>query len=194
MASSSRITLRKDFEVPLIGNFSPQIVGSKLPSKRQVLKVLFFNLRIVKLDLQDSARLAIRETVVFWEKARIPIQSEKNCIPKLKHLYEKWRSLQKLANRSIEKKSSAQIEKENKFGQELDDLFDIASENAFTLMKNKEDMEFLKNQREKGRPGYMCGIDRDLAEKDKRSFQRAERQENYKKRKVQEVEELSKLN
>lgn len=102
---ASRLTLRKDSEVYLIGSFSPQIIGNKLPSKKQVLKVLFFNLRIVRLNLQESARLTIQETVVFWNKARIPTQSEKNCVPKLKKLYEDWRSIQKFSSRAVEKRS-----------------------------------------------------------------------------------------
>lgn len=153
MASTSRRTLRKDCEISLIGHYSSQIIGSKLPSKRQVLKVLFFNLRVVKLDLQDSARLTIRETTVFWEKARIPTQSEKNCIPKLKRLYEEWRSIQKYCSRPIEKKSPTQKEKESIFIDELEDLFDIAAENALTSMTNKQDIEFLKKTKGKRTSG-----------------------------------------
>lgn len=78
MASSSKRILRKDCEVFLIGNYLPQIVGNKLPSKRDMLKVLFFNLRKVKLKLQDSTRLSILVTQLFWKKMRIPTQNEKN--------------------------------------------------------------------------------------------------------------------
>lgn len=193
MASCSKRVLRKDCEVFLIGTYSSQIVGNKLPSKREVLKVLFFNLREVKLKLQVGARLAICETLLFWEKARIPTQSEKNCIPKLKTLYEEWRDLQKYAGKNQEKKSARQVEKENKFVAELDDIFDIAAENALTSMTNQEDMQFLRKQREKGRPGYMYGIDKQLAEQVTRSFERAEKAENYKKRKIEELDELSEL-
>ena len=83
MASTSQVTLGKDCEIPLIGSFSSQIVGSKLPPKKQALKVLFFNLRVVKLNLQDNAPLTIGETVVFWEKARIPVHSEKKLCAKI---------------------------------------------------------------------------------------------------------------
>lgn len=193
MASTSSMTLRHDSDVFLIGNYSSQIIGNKLPSKKQVLKVLFFNLRVVKLNLHGSARLVIRETSMFWAKARIPIQSEKNSIPKLKRLYEEWRNIQKYSSRPTEKKSQAQIEKENKFIDELDNLFDIASENALTSMTNQEDIEFLKKQREKGRIGYMFGIDKNLTKQEERSIERAQKRESYKKRKVQELEEISKF-
>lgn len=138
MASTSRITLRKDCEVSLIGNFLSQIIASKLPSKRQMLKVLFYNLWVVNLYVQDSARLTIREATLFWEKARIPIQSQKNSLPKrLKRLYDEWRSIQECSKKPVEKKSSVQIEKENKCIRELDDIFDFPAENYLTMMKNK---------------------------------------------------------
>lgn len=189
-SSSSTVKLRKDCQIFLIGSYSSQIVGSKLPSKGQVLKVLFFNLRQVKLDITESARLAVREVILFWEKARIPTQAEKNCIPKLKKLYDEWRGLQK----SSSKNSDIQNEKEQKFVDQLDDLFDIAHENALSLIKIEEDREFLNQQRQKGRPGYMCGIDHDSFRREQKSYERAERMENYKKRKFQEMTELSMKN
>lgn len=53
----------------LIGCITDQIIGCKLPSNRQVLSVLFFNLRKVNLNLHDSAALVIRETCIFWDKS-----------------------------------------------------------------------------------------------------------------------------
>ncbi|KAF0744055.1 Uncharacterized protein FWK35_00030830, partial [Aphis craccivora] len=71
---------------------------SKLPSNLQVLKTLFFNIRVVNLNLRESARLIVREVLVFWEKARIPVRLEKHCIiSKVESLYDEWRTLQKHA-------------------------------------------------------------------------------------------------
>ena len=64
---------RKDSVVYLIGHYTHQIVGNKLPSNKQVLQVLFFNMREVKLSLRESAALTIKETSIFCDKARIPI-------------------------------------------------------------------------------------------------------------------------
>lgn len=55
----------------LIGLPSYQINGAKLPSNRQVLSVLFYNIREVKLTVSESANLVIRECIIYWEKARI---------------------------------------------------------------------------------------------------------------------------
>lgn len=45
-------------------------------------------MREVKLNFQKSARLAVQETTALCEKARIPTQAVKNCIPKMNKLYE----------------------------------------------------------------------------------------------------------
>lgn len=79
----------------LVGDVNFQITGAKLPSNRQVLAVLFFNIREVKLTVSESANLAIRECVIFWEKARIPTRATPNCVKKLVNLYNAWRMLQK---------------------------------------------------------------------------------------------------
>lgn len=54
----------------------------------------------------------------------------------------------------------------------LDDLFDITSDNVLKMLTIEEDKIFLINQRQKGRPGFMCGIDVKLAEREKRKEER----------------------
>jgi len=61
-----------------------QITGSKLPSGGDCLKVLFYNMRITKLNLNYSASLVIEECIVFWKKARIPTQVPHRCKDKLR--------------------------------------------------------------------------------------------------------------
>lgn len=53
--------------VYLISAFSHQIIGSKLPSKKQVLSVSFHNLHDVKLSLYDITRLVLDKMLVFWQ-------------------------------------------------------------------------------------------------------------------------------
>lgn len=79
MASTS-INLRSQNEIYLVGNITNQIVGSKLPLNRQTLSVLFYNLRHVKLNLHESAKLVIDEVSLFWHKARIPIRENHRCV------------------------------------------------------------------------------------------------------------------
>ena len=80
----------------LVGAANHQITGAKLPSNRQILAVLFFNIQEVKLTVSESANLVIRECILFGEKARIPTKSSPNCVKKLVDLHHVWRELQKI--------------------------------------------------------------------------------------------------
>lgn len=174
--------LRDRTQIYLIGDDLNQIIGSKLPSNLQVLKVLFYNLRKVKLNLRESASLVIKEVLVFWEKARIPVKDIQRCIEKLEKLHNNWRDLQKHAKRQ----SQIQKNKEQEFIDIFDDLFDLSHANALQIMCNDEDKNFLISQRKKGRPGYLGGIDYTFVRKQKKI---AEREKNFNLRKKRHYEE-----
>lgn len=97
--STSRITLRKDDEIYLVDNIEEKILGSKLPSNKQVLSVLLFNLRKVKFSLRDSATSAVDKVLIFWQKARIPTKRKDKCADKVEKLYNDLRDLEKRASR-----------------------------------------------------------------------------------------------
>lgn len=179
------VELRSDKQnIFLIGLPSHQINGAKLPSNRQVLTVLFYNIREVKLTVSESANLVIRECIIFWEKARIPTKAIPNCVKKLVDLYHVWRELQK----NCKKTQLTFKNRENNFVEDLDNLFDIAHADAFDRMKIEEDKDFLRKQREPGRPGCLGGIDKKLAEKEERVRQRRLEEEE---RKVKQRELLA---
>ena len=108
-----------------------QITGTKLPSNGQILGVLFFNIREVKLTVSESENLVIRECIIFWEKKRIPTKSSPNCVKKLVDLHHVWRELQKNSTKfqDIHRRLS------EKFQMQLDNLFDIAYADALERMK-----------------------------------------------------------
>lgn len=179
----SPVTTRKSDEklrtIALIGNVSHQILGTKLPSTRQVLEVLFYNMRFVmpkgKGTARDSANLTMN-AVMIWKQARIPTRRFDHCVDMLLALYEQWKRLQK---RNLNQMSSNMKEENDKFIDVLDDIFDIAEAKIGQedTLKNKEDAEFLKLQRQKGRPGSMNGVDKKLADKEERSQQRKRQEE-----------------
>lgn len=181
MASS--VTTRQGDEkqrtIVMVGEVSHQILGAKLPSNRQVLQTFFYNMRFVKLDRHESARLAIDAVLIFWQQARIPTRSPYKCSDKLIKMYDIWGTLKKT---SVEKMKMKTKEQYDKFIDELDDLFDIAHNDALTMMRIEEDKNFLKQQRMKGRPGSMLGIDQNLAEKEARSELRKKQEEARKLR------------
>lgn len=171
-----------DINIKLVGTVAFQIIGNKLPSKRQVLQLFFYHMRYRHLSAKDSARLVVREVLMFWEKAYIPTPVEHQCIPKLLKLYNLWQNINKTAKKEYEKHSR---EKQN-FLDTLDDLFDVAHQDPLQMMTIQEDKDFLIAQRQKGRVGCMLGIDSILIAKEKR---KSDRMENEQRRKQQCDEE-----
>ena len=155
--------LRK--EIFLFGYYKHQITGSKLPSQDDCLRVLFYNMHVTKLRLNESATLAAEECLIFWKKARIPTQELHKCKLKLKKLNDTWKKQVK------DKKKTSEIVQKNRleFSSSLDDLFEIAHQNALEMIPIEEDRQFLIKQREKRRrPGVIAGVDRNIAGIEKR--------------------------
>lgn len=131
-------------KIRFIGYSTNQIVATNnLPTIRQVLAVLLYNLRRVSTTVRDSAKLAIEECRIFWQKARIPVQQEIKCIMKLETEYERLRKIQKNPSRT----SDTQKNKEKEYEESIDRLFDIAHASALSLMKDEDDKAFLLHQR-----------------------------------------------
>lgn len=166
-------------KIYLIGEMKNQILGSKLPSQRECLSVLFYNMRVVKMNLSDAANLVMDECLIFWKKARIPTKDKSDCVKKIKKLYETWRKLEK----SCKRLSETQKSKEKLFEKNMNNLFDIAHINALNLISIEEDKEFLIAQRKTNRVGSMIGIDLKLTAAEKRKCER-EKKEEAKKQKV----------
>jgi hypothetical protein len=101
--------------------------------------------------------------------------------------YNKWRSLQKYSSR----RSAPQLEKEKIYLDELNDLFDIAHANALGPLTLAEDQSFLLAQREKGRRGYMGGVDRECEKQEARKHFKKETQERLRRKDQGDREKLS---
>ena len=166
----------------LLGSEDTEITGTKLPSKKQVLCVLLHHHKTLKKALHASAIAVIKEVLLFWNKARIPVRPEHHAVKQLEALHDKWQKLKKNAKRT----SETQQAKLQAFVDQLGDLFDIAHQDALILVKNPEDREFLVAQREKGRRGHMGSADMALNLKEKRRKQR--QNEEYKRIKQAEQE------
>ena len=131
-------------KVNLIGYCTNQIVATNnLPTIKQVLAVLFYNLRRVSKSLRDSAKLTIEECLIIWKKARIPTKEDKKCFIKLEAEYEKWRKIQKNASR----RSDTQRKNEQAYEESINKLFDIAGADALKKIIDESDKQFLLDQR-----------------------------------------------
>lgn len=170
----------------LINEMKNQIMGSKFPSKHDCLSVLFFNMRVGRMNLHESTSLVIDECLIFWKKARIPTHDRSYCIKKITNLYNEWRKL----DRNKTRESETLRKKEHDFQMELDNLFDIAHNDADNLIKHNEDKQFLVLQRRKGRPGCMLGVDMKLTGLEKRREERIERHIGREKREEKRIKSL----
>jgi len=137
------------------------ILGAKLPSKRQVLSHFWHRHRSCGKTLGESASLTLTKVKSFWERAHISVKKDCRSKEQILCLYKEWQNLQK----NFKTAQTSCRKKEDKFADELDDLFDIAHGDAVKLIKDEEDGQFLLLQRKKGREGSMASLDRKLAQK-----------------------------
>lgn len=180
-SATTRSVVKPSHLIDLIGFTSHQILGAKLPSKRQVLQVFFYNMRFVHLDQNESAKLAIDAVLIFWQQARIPTSRVDVGVKKLLKLYSNWVTIQKVAPSKRSDVRWAQAAAQE-FVDGLDDLFDIAAAKALEQINIEEDRQFLILQRQKGRPGCMAGADMNLYAREKRSTERKEKEESRKRK------------
>lgn len=110
------------------------------------------------------------------------MQDTQHCIVKLESLHDKLRNLKKSSYRPTEAQRKSQEARRAEFVESLNDLFDVAHANALSMIEVEVDIQFLGQQRQKGRPGGFLGVDKNLAEKQKRSAQRRERFEQQQHR------------
>lgn len=135
----SKLALRQN--IYLIGDTDPLIGGNKLPTRRQVLKHLFYRLRNLKSTVRDGATQVMKEVLIFWERAQIPTQYPLHCTNKLENLHQEWRNIQRNAGQLFNK------QKEDDFSSKLDNLFDIAHANVLQMIDEPRH-HFLLDQRQ----------------------------------------------
>ena len=82
---------------------------SKLPSKRNVLSVVFWNLEKNKFSLKEAAEIVEGQVSSFWMRARIPTRQKQHIKAKVVKLYQDYANLRK--NKCNKKKRSAALEK-----------------------------------------------------------------------------------
>ena len=168
-AKVTSTTTGKKADIWLLGSTEANFSCAKLPSRREVLKVLFDFHTWKKKSLNDSVKETVAMILPIWERARIPTRAKNHIWEQLRHLHREWQSLKKIINR----KSVTEERKREEFKDSLNNVFDIAHEQAMTMIKIEEDRQFLNTQREKGRQGSMLGIDMKLSRQEERAKARS---------------------
>lgn len=171
-------------KVYLLGAYEAEILGANLPSNRQALGHFLHLHKVEKRTVRDSSRQAIEAISAFWTKVGIPVRASKHIIEKLEAVFLEWKGLQKHKTRT----TLGHKTKENEFIDRLDDLFDIAHADAFTIMTNPADRAFLVSQRQKGRPGSIGAVDQMETCRKQRTHERKEAELMRKKRSHEELE------
>lgn len=139
----------------LVGGTEETFKGSKLPSRGEVLRVLFHHHDREQLSLKDSIAHTTEQLLLVWDKAKIPTKAPTHVVEHVRKLHTEWQVLKKLIKRT----SASNLSNQQTFVESLDDLFDMAHRDAMTIIKIQEDRNFLAAQREKGRKGTMGGVD-----------------------------------
>lgn len=142
----------------LVGGTEDCFKASKLPSRGEVLKVLFHYRNREQLSLKDSTSQTAEQLLLIWDKAKIPTKAPTHVVEHVRKLHAEWQGLKKLINR----KSASNLSNQQAFVDSLEDLFDMAHHDAMTLIKIEEDRMFIEAQREKGRRGVIGRVDRAL--------------------------------
>lgn len=163
----------------LVGFTTNKILGSKLPSNRQVLSLLFHYTRVERKSLSASANDVISTVNSFWEKANIQTKLKCNSVKKLIELHKEHQYISKKA------KTVNDSNYGSSFKDQLDDLFDIAHVDALKLAKSETTRKFLIQQRQTGRPGCLMGMDLKQMTKESRISERLEKEESRKRKHIE---------
>lgn len=146
-----------------------EIVGEKLPSKRQILQYMSFACPI-KRDHYQAAKATFNVIEPLWIQSMLPTMTDHNSAVKIKKFFESYQKLYRSSRNKSEYHTELFKGREKAFVDELDDLFDITS----TDLSNVSDAakNFLSQQRLKGRPGTIPKAPED------ESFERDELEES----------------
>lgn len=107
----------------------------QLPTCEQVLRRLFFDLKVNKFSLSSSCSTTIDEVLLIWHAANIPTTQKPNAVSKLKALYQKHVSTGKNKTR----RTSKQKQLEDDFSEFMHKLFDISHASSDCLIRIEED-------------------------------------------------------
>lgn len=180
--ATATTSTRSSTNVWLVGQMIPCVslsLFNQLPTAGQVLRRLYYDLKIKKQTLPTSCPSVIDEVLEMWSAAHIDTTQKPNAVAKLKNLYATHVKVGKNKTR----RSEAQCQLENEFTTLLTKLFDISHANCEQKIKIPEDYQFLMDQHE-ARKMVMAGEDNE--------FQK--REEKKQKRKHDEIRRREKAN
>lgn len=148
------------------GTESSLSIGTKLPLKRAVMKRFLWLRQQAKgnTSTREVFRAILMELKEIWQRAAIPIKSDKKCLDQLIKIHKVWASVKKIEVSARENENSQrQIQEFNNSMNSLCDLSPSDVENQLKALRTnnwQEDLEFLAGQRQYPQTGTMYGLDR----------------------------------
>ena len=144
--------------------------------------------KVCKKTIKESAALVIEKIILFWKKARITAQRKDHIAEKVIKLFTEQANLKK--NKENKKKQSSQlIGNKNNFNKRLDNLFDVAHQNAMELIQIEGDRQFLLYRRD-GKQGRMGTIDEKPFEKEIKSNEKILKQQRLAEKNMSKSKEI----
>lgn len=120
-----------------------KISERKLPTVKEVMSVFFYQLKVLKCSIKQSAKNATDQVIELWKNNQIPTSGSTNVIQKILRYHNRWLKLQKSF---VRKKSSAQNKNVIIFQNEIKALFDIVDHKSIKLLDN-DIRELYSNQK-----------------------------------------------
>lgn len=187
--SSGTVSTRSKTDVWLIGQISPALTATKLPSIKEVLQLFFYYKLEKKINNNAAAESATQNVMALWDKASIPTRKKQHIKDKILKHFKQWQGLKKNKENKT-KRSEAIRRKENTWQSQLDDLFDIAHSDALKNMKIEEDKKFLLAQRQ-NRYGKIGNLDKKYSKKVTEQQHKAERLEKIMQREEESIKRIT---
>ena len=168
-----------------INNDDARITGSRLPNCNQVLRCMMWHIQEGTSERRskwEAAKLVMAQLETFYQKANIPLISEKKALQRIIALSDENAKMRAIPKNRRDLPSSQ--EKLRKMQFKLQETFAIWPCNVEQLMKNQEDLAFLHSMKT-DRKATFGALDKPNAAKEKRKEARLSA-ENGRKRKYEE--------
>lgn len=149
--TTSRSGLRSTNLIYILNETIPEILGSKLPSKKEVLQLLLHHTTVSNLEIKVAAKKIVDPILYFWSGAEIPTMEPHNIVKKIVKLCDAYKLLERSSKNRLQKDTNLFKNRELDFIFEMNNLFDIASSNLSEASENA--IQILYQQRQTGRPG-----------------------------------------
>lgn len=115
-------------------NIISELQDDKLPTKSEVLSLFFYYSKSDQLKTDDVSKLVTEKIKNIWNKIPVRTIETRNCISKIKKLYNDYRSYQKYQNMSDMK---------IKFLESTTEVFDICHASVFSGINSVEKKSIL---------------------------------------------------